>query len=257
VATSSRLRGRRQAGQRRGRGQSLVEFAIALPVVMLMLLFGLDFGRVFLGWVTLNNAVREAANFAALNPTAWTAPGNPTVQAEYARLVAAESGGINCTLPSPLPDPTFPSGTAIGSPAVVEISCRFSLITPLISAVVGNAINVTSSAAFPVRSGTIEGVPVGSTAPIPTGSATPVPSGSASPAPTSTASPAPTPTPMCTVPTLTGLKTNKAVAPWTAAGFVANNLVFNPGTPPVYTIVTQSLTPGTSAACSAVMTVTK
>jgi hypothetical protein len=230
---------------------------------MLMLLFGLDFGRVFLGWVTLNNAVREAANFAALNPTAWTDPGNATIQAEYARLINAESAGINCSMPSPLPGPTFPSGTSIGSPAVVEITCRFSLITPLISAVVGNVVNVTSSAAFPVRSGTIEGVPVGSTAPIPTGTPAPTsaassgPGGSATPPPTSTATPAPTPTPMCTVPTLTGLKTNKAVTPWTTAGFVANNLVFKPGTPPVYSISIQSLTPGTSAACSAIMTVTK
>jgi len=79
----------------RGRGQGLVEFAISLPVVLLMILFGIDFGRVFLGWVTLGNAVREAANFAALNPTAWTAPGNPAAVAEYDRLISAYIQGSN------------------------------------------------------------------------------------------------------------------------------------------------------------------
>src|SRR3954454_11321063 len=83
-----------RAGRRFGldpRGQSLVEFAISAPVVLLMVLFGIDFGRVFLGWVALTNAVREAANFAALNPTAWNSPGNPAAQAEYVRLITAET----------------------------------------------------------------------------------------------------------------------------------------------------------------------
>ncbi len=61
----------RRRRRRHRRGQSLVEFALVLPVLMLLLLIGIDFGRVFLGWVTLNNVVRDGANFAALHPTAW------------------------------------------------------------------------------------------------------------------------------------------------------------------------------------------
>ena len=246
---------------RRLGGQSLVEFALTLPVVMLILLFGLDFGRVFLGWVTLNNAVREGANYAALNPTAWQGAGDPSLQAEYARLITAESAGINCTLPSPLPAPTFTGGTSIGAPATVSITCGFKLITPFIGAIVGNTVNVSSSATFPVRSGAINGIPVGTVAPVGSGGAgsSSGPSSPPSAAPSSAPSAAPTatPVPMCSVPTLTGLKTNKAVSPWTTAGFQSNNLLFSPGTPPVYTIGTQSLTPGTPAACSSVMTVTK
>jgi Flp pilus assembly protein TadG len=228
---------------------------------MLILLFGLDFGRVFLGWVTLNNAVREAANYAALNPTAWQGSGDATLQAEYARLIDAESAGINCTLPSPLPAPTFSGGTAIGSPATVSITCRFRLITPFIAAIVGSTVNVTSSATFPIRSGTISGIPVGTTVPIASsgGGSSSAPSSAPSSGPSVGPSVAPTatPVPMCTVPSLTGLKTNKAVAPWTAAGFQSINLLFSPGTPPVYTIATQSIGAGISQACSSVMTVTK
>src|SRR3954469_8162081 len=122
------------------RGQSLSEFALTLPVVLLLVLFGLDFGRVFLGWVTLTNAAREAANFAAMNPTAWGLHPSATVQAEYARLVAAETTGANCTMPNPVPVPTFPNGTSLGSPANVQITCQFHLITPVIGNILGNLV---------------------------------------------------------------------------------------------------------------------
>ena len=38
------------------RGQALVEMAIILPVLVLLLLLAVDFGRVFFGWIALNNA---------------------------------------------------------------------------------------------------------------------------------------------------------------------------------------------------------
>src|SRR5262245_3154036 len=110
-----------RSGRRLGldpRGQSLVEFALSAPVVLLMVLFGVAFGRVFLGWVSLTNAARAAANFAAINPTAWGDIPNPAAQAEFINRINAETNGINCQLPAELPDPTFPNGSALGSPAV-------------------------------------------------------------------------------------------------------------------------------------------
>jgi hypothetical protein len=236
-------------GRRRGRGQSLVEFAISIPLVLLMLLFGIDFGRVFLGWVTLNNTVREAANYAALYPTAWGSPAAAASHPEYVRLIGAESSGINCSMPATLPPPTFPNGTDIGSPAVVAITCRFSLITPLIKNILGSPISVSSSASFPIRSGVIAGIPVGSGLP----QGTPTPSqapGSPPPSPT----PAPTPA-MCSVPNLVGTTTNQAGQPWKAAGFGAGNLLFNPLVPPHYTIGHQTLSAAASVACTSTMTV--
>ena len=233
------------------RGQSLVEFAISIPVVLLMLLFGIDFGRVFLGWVTLNNTVREAANYAALYPTAWGTPAAATSHPEYVRLIGAEALGINCSMPATLPPPTFPNGTDIGSPAVVAITCRFSLITPVIGRILGSPISVSSSASFPIRSGVIAGIPVGSG--LPQGTATP------SQAPASQApspSPAPTPVPTCTVPDLKNKNTSAAGGIWTTAGFSASNLLYSPLVPPNYTIKTQSLTKNTTVVCTSTVTVT-
>jgi hypothetical protein len=248
------------------RGQGLVEFAISVPVVMLMVLFGVDFGRVFVGWVTLTNAVREGANFAALQPDSWNTPGSPTGRAEYARLINAETAEINCTLPATLPSPTFPNGTDIGSPAIVAITCEFTLITPLIGGLIGNPLDVSASASFPIRGGTIEGTPVGGGLPTfvpapPTIAATetPPPTGSQDPGPTEIPTPSPviTPEPACIVPNLEqgSLKTDGALNVWVAAGFNSGNLIFSPLVPPHYDIKDQSRAAGTSVPCTSAMTV--
>ena len=237
------------------RGQSLVEFAISAPVVLFMVLFGIDFGRVFLGWVTLTNAVREAANFAALNPTAWTSPANATIIAEYERLITTESAGSNCTLPTPIPDPTFPTGTDVGSPAVVAITCRFSLITPVIGNVLGSDIPVSASIAFPIRSGVIAGVPTSSGGALPTVGATFVPTPSIAPTPSPAPTPTATPVPMCTVPQLVGQRAVQAAKDWKDAGFIPANLIFQPlvgsGNPRV---TGQTLSANTSVLCTSWMT---
>jgi len=266
---SSRARKGGEA-RRDGRlGQSLAEFSLTLPLALLMILFGLDFGRVFLGWVSLNQAARQAANYAAMNPEAWTLPYNLTVQAEYARLVTTEASNINCTLQTPVPDPTFPSGTAIGAPVVVELDCRFDLITPMIGAITGNPIPVSASSAFPIRAGNIEGVPASSTVPAtpgPTAAPTPTPTPTPTPAPPTptpgpgaTPTPTPTPTPvptppMCTVISLLNVQSNKAQGDWNGAGFTGQ-VVFVPLVPPNYRIQWQSETVGTSKLCSSGITV--
>ncbi|HET7181347.1 MAG TPA: TadE family protein [Candidatus Limnocylindrales bacterium] len=266
---------RRLGGSRKGLGQSLAEFAITLPLALFMVLFGLDFGRVFLGWVSLNQAAREAANYAAMNPTAWTVPYDLGVLSEYSRLVQTETGELNCDLAS-VPAPTFSSGTSIAAPAKVTLTCSFHLITPIISNILGNSILVSASSAFPIRTGTIEGIPIASTAPTaspaptPTGgtptatpgptpspgaSATTAPSGSAAPTPTGTATPSATPA-QCHVISLLGTKTNKAAAKWKAAGFTGG-VIFSPLVPPTYTIAWQSLTVSgtTTVDCSTSITV--
>ncbi len=249
-----RLVARRRAHHRRvSLGQSLVELALVLPLLMLLLLFGLDFGRVFLGYVNLNNSAKIAANFAAQNPTAWnTTPDadDLVAQAEYQRLVTTDATGTNCALPSPVPTPSFPNGTGIGSPASVGITCVFTLITPVIGDIVGDSLNVSASSAFPIRSGLIGGIPVVAGTPSPTPSPTPV----ATPTPTPTATPTPTPIPTCTVPNLTDNNTANAQSEWSGAGF-SGSLIFNPSVPPNYNINWQSVSAGTSALCTSNMMV--
>jgi Flp pilus assembly protein TadG len=50
-------------------GQSLVELAFAMPVVLLLLLGTVDLGRAFYTYVAITNAAREGARFGASFPT--------------------------------------------------------------------------------------------------------------------------------------------------------------------------------------------
>lgn len=56
--------GRRRRG---GRGQGLAEFALVLPVFMLLVLGVIDVGRVIWATTSLNSAAREGARFAIVH----------------------------------------------------------------------------------------------------------------------------------------------------------------------------------------------
>src|ERR1041385_6216413 len=138
----------RSKRSRRSRGQSLVEFALTLPLMLLLLMIALDFGRIYLGWINLQNMTRIAANYAANNPSAWTAPGDAASQARYQNQVKEDAAATNCQLPlvggvRTAPNPIFADGngdgtaTGIGDTATVRLSCSFGVITPFISAIVG------------------------------------------------------------------------------------------------------------------------
>jgi Flp pilus assembly protein TadG len=52
---------------RRGRGQSIAEFAIILPVLLAFVGLSIDFARVFQAWITIESATRDGAETAATN----------------------------------------------------------------------------------------------------------------------------------------------------------------------------------------------
>ena len=57
---------------RLGRGQSLVEFALVLPLLLVLIMGGLDFGRLFFGWICRHQLVGPVLPTAS-NPTAnWS-----------------------------------------------------------------------------------------------------------------------------------------------------------------------------------------
>ena len=127
-----------------------------------MLMIALDFGRVYLGYVNLQNLSRIAANFAANDPDAWQASPNATTQARYRDIVLNDARATNCDLPGN-PDvvaaPTFEDRNGdgdtrdLGDLARVQLTCSFTLITPLISGIVGNPLAVSADAVFPIKNG--------------------------------------------------------------------------------------------------------
>ena len=205
----------------RSRGQSLVEFALVLPVVLLILLLVVDVGRLFYGWVNLQNAARIGANYAALHPGAWGTKPDANAQAAYGQQIASDAAAINCVLPSPLPTPTFLAGgsTSLGD-AQVNLGCRFDVITPRFLGI--QNLQLGASAVFPIRNGTI-----------------PVPLPTQAPGPTPTPAPTPTPTTLCTVPPLIDTPVDVAASAWLARGFAVSNINITLGSGN-YTIKTEA-----------------
>jgi hypothetical protein len=152
---------RRAPGRSRSRGQSLVEFALILPILLLLTLIAVDFGRVYLGWINLQNMTRIAANFAADN-AANMDKGDAATVAKYRNQINSDASASNCPLaPGQPAKPTYQDvdsdpGIGLGDRASVTLVCRFHVITPLISFIVGSNLNVTASAVFPVKQAIVE-----------------------------------------------------------------------------------------------------
>jgi PKD repeat protein len=153
------------AAARRDRtlGQSLVEFALVLPIILMLTLIALDFGRVYLGYINIQNVARIGANFAANNPTAWGATPDAAVQTKYRNQILADTTATNCRLPkvagvAQVPTPTFTDTNAngvhdVGDTVAVHVNCTFDVITPVIANMVGGQVAVSAASTFPVKTG--------------------------------------------------------------------------------------------------------
>ncbi len=80
-----RLLGRRGANY----GQSLVEFALVIPLLFLLFINVVNFGGFFYGWITLANTARAAANYRAQGPATVGAPKLPN-NSQVTTLVTAD-----------------------------------------------------------------------------------------------------------------------------------------------------------------------
>lgn len=235
--------------RRVSRGQAMVEFALILPVLVLLLVLAVDFGRVFYGWVALNNATRIAASSAAMNPDTWDGSGTVAAKDAYRLEVLRDLSTINCEPPSggawkqtDIPDPAFTDvgGTAdpyeLGDRVTVQLTCNFKLVTPIVGGILGSPFTFNAESAFAVRGGIIEGVPVGGSIPAP---------------------------PTCigaVVPNMVGMSVASARSAWTSAGFIG---AFTPDTTAgkdAETVASQATTPssnvGNCLTKSATVTVT-
>jgi Flp pilus assembly protein TadG len=100
------------------RGAAAVEFALLLPVLLLVVFGIIDFGRALNAQITLTQAAREGARLAAV--------GQPAA-AVVARTQAAATTltGVTVAVTS------CPAGAGLGANAVVQAGYQFSFITPI------------------------------------------------------------------------------------------------------------------------------
>lgn len=166
---------RRRSAQPPSRGQALVEFALILPILALLIVMAIDFGRVFFGWVSLHNAARIGANFAGYTPDLLA---DGAKRDDYEQLIADNIVGCDLNpadINDAAYDPVFSDGNGDdngvnqdwGDFVTVTITCELDMITPLASAVVGQSVPMAAEAVFPIRQGTFAGPGGGATPPNP------------------------------------------------------------------------------------------
>jgi Flp pilus assembly protein TadG len=116
------------------RGQTFVEFALLLPLLLLLLGGAIDLARVFQASITLESAVRNAAEYVASSKTDVSADGVRIVCTETAELTGFQGSATNCTQPAVTvtwsSDPTLPGATAtypIGT-STVTAAFDFSML---------------------------------------------------------------------------------------------------------------------------------
>jgi len=107
----------RRTGKGQG-GQSLVEFTLVLPIFLLVLFAIIDFGMAFNAWVTVTNSAREGGRLASVGATATDVETRVRTAAS-----SLDQGQLTVTV-------TNAQGTP-GDPVVVNVSYKYSLITPL------------------------------------------------------------------------------------------------------------------------------
>lgn len=108
-------------GHRPSAGQSVVELALMLPVLMLIMIGTLDLGRLVDAYVVMTNAAREGARYGMNNPTDTTGIQNK------ARAAAANSGYQTAQMT--ISSSCNPNCTDNGNAVVVQVSYPFTMIT--------------------------------------------------------------------------------------------------------------------------------
>ena len=104
------------------RGQATVEFAFILPVVLLVIVGLIAFGKAFNYWLDMNHMANEAARWAVVNkvPPTNTTPQPKDVEQYLATLPAAlldQAEGPSMAEAAPVAGSTLdPAGQLVGRP---------------------------------------------------------------------------------------------------------------------------------------------
>jgi hypothetical protein len=139
------------------RGVALVEFTLVLPLLLLLLLGMVEFGRAINYWIDETHLANEAARFASVNRNPGTAPA--TLQ-EYIRSQAtttelrdgddADPSGVPTTGRADVciefPTSGQPGGAAVGDPVQATVTATFNWLPFLANALGDTSTEITGRA---------------------------------------------------------------------------------------------------------------
>lgn len=120
-------------GLKSEKGQAMVEFALVLPILIVLLCGIIDFGWIFSNQIAIDNASREAARYSAIHLLDSSTDDDAVVAA----------GIVNDSAPS-LPSPAV-TVTSTSDSVQVNVSSSIPLLTGITSTVLGKTSITLSS----------------------------------------------------------------------------------------------------------------
>jgi Flp pilus assembly protein TadG len=143
--------------RQRGRGQSLVEFALILPVIVLIVIGLFDLGRGVFAFNTLAQAARQASRTAIVDqntdrvkavaiasaPTLGLTSGNVSVC-----FKTDDSNQTDCS--SPTTDNCPQATRVLGCRAIVTTTLTYTPMTPVLGSLIGS-IPLSSTSIQPIE----------------------------------------------------------------------------------------------------------
>lgn len=125
---------------KRSKGQSLVEFALVMPLLMLILVGIIEFGFMFSGYLSLTNASREAARVISLGGT-------------YIEAEARISNVVGILNPEDITMLTSADVSTLdrGDSITVTLRYPYHFITPFLAPLFGGDLELESSATLRVE----------------------------------------------------------------------------------------------------------
>lgn len=114
---------------RNDKGQSMVEMAIILPVLLLILFAIFEFGRILGAYMLVHDLARDGVRYGVVGMSDQSIKDHIM---EHDSFLSISSDDINIT----------PSIRSLGSALTVGIDYEIEIITPIISSIVPNPINL-------------------------------------------------------------------------------------------------------------------
>jgi Flp pilus assembly protein TadG len=111
-------------------GQSMVEFALVLPILILIVCIIIDLGWIFGNQITLNNACREAARYSSIHEHDSTANDDsadalsvfrnaaPSLSAPSLTLINPDTDSVKISVTASVPVLTGVTSTLLGKSTV-------------------------------------------------------------------------------------------------------------------------------------------
>jgi hypothetical protein len=118
------------------RAQSLVEFALVMPMLLILLFGIIDFGLGLRAYISAASATREGARYAAVgNPAGTFSSGgsgecNGSTSTTTVGKVCSNLKGLDLENVDDV-SVTYPNGRAPGESVVVELDYEYEYITPV------------------------------------------------------------------------------------------------------------------------------